>query len=171
MTITRSLRIQRPEFMALGAILLIAPILGARVPGTIFPEPREIAPSGSAFALDNRVTIAVPAFPSEQDLFLARTLTDELGDRFGLHLKTERVASLDAGRRMIVLGSVSNPLVAAYCAGHALKVSSRDPGPEGYILRTDASLVLVAGSDDRGAFYGLQSLRQLVVREESGLRL
>ena len=171
MTITRSLRVQRPVFMALGAILLIAPILGARASGTIFPEPREIAPSGSAFALDNRVTIAVPAFPSEQDLLLARTLTDELGDRFGLHLKTARVASLDAGRRMIVLGSVSNPLVAAYCAGHALKVSSRDPGPEGYILRTDASLVLVAGSDDRGAFYGLQSLRQLVVREESGLRL
>jgi hypothetical protein len=171
MTITRSLRVQRPVFMALGAILLIAPILGARASGTIFPEPREIAPSGSAFALDNRVTIAVPAFPSEQDLLLARTLTDELGDRFGLHLKTERVASLDAGRRMIVLGSVSNPLVAAYCAGHALKVSSRDPGPEGYILRTDASLVLVVGSDDRGAFYGLQSLRQLVVREESGLRL
>jgi hypothetical protein len=157
--------------MALGAILLIAPILGARAPGTIFPEPREITSSGSAFALDNRVTIAVPAFPSEQDLFLARTLADELGDRFGLHLKTERVEGLDGQRRMIVVGSVANRLVADYCAGHALKVSGRDPGPEGYILRTDASLVLVAGSDDRGAFYGLQSLRQLIVKDESGLHL
>jgi hypothetical protein len=128
---------------------MIAAELGARAPGTIFPEPREIASSGGAFALDSRVTIAVPAFPSEQDLFLARMLADELGDRFGLHLKTERVASLDAQRRTILIGSVSNPLVAGYCAGHALKVSSRDPGPEGYILRTDANLAIVAGSDDR----------------------
>jgi hypothetical protein len=171
MRITRSLCVPSPVLLALGAVFMVVTELGARAPGTIFPEPREITPSGSAFALDNRVTIAVPAFPSEQDLFLARTLADELGDRFGLHLKTERVASLDEGRRMIVLGSVSNPLVAAYCAGRALKVSSRDPGPEGYILRTDANLLVVAGSDDRGAFYGLQSLRQLVAKDESGLSL
>lgn len=171
MTTTRLVRGFSPALMAVGAILAIAPDLGARAPGAIFPAPRESAPSGGSFVLDQRVTIAVPAFPSEQDLFLAKTLTDELGDRWGLHLKTERVASLDAGRRMIVLGSVSNPLIAAYCAGHALRASSRDPGPEGYILRTEANLALVAGSDDRGAFYGLQSLRQLVVKDESGLHL
>src|SRR5664279_3282834 len=171
MTPTRSFHIHSPALLALGAVCMIAAELGARAPGTIFPEPREIASSGGAFALDSRVTIAVPAFPSEQDLFLARTLADELGDRFGLHLKTERVASLGAQRRTILIGSVSNPLVAGYCAGHALKVSSEDPGPEGYILRTDANLAFVAGSDDRGAFYGLQSLRQLVVKDESGLSL
>ena len=171
MTITRLNRVSSPVLVAFSAILSIAPELGARSPGAIFPEPRETTYSGSAFALDDRVTIAVPEFPSEQDLFLAKTLADELGDRFGLHLKTERVANVDPQRRVIVLGSVSNPLVAAYCAGHALKVSSSDPGPEGYILRSEANLVLVAGSDDRGAFYGLQSLRQLVVKEESGLRL
>jgi hypothetical protein len=171
MTITRSVRHLSTALLALGAALMIAPELGARTSGTIFPEPRESAPSSGAFALDSRVIIAVPAFPSEQDLFLARTLTDELGDRFGLHLKTERIASVDAQRRMILVGSVANPLVAAYCAGHALKVSSRDPGPEGYILRTDANLAVVAGSDDRGAFYGLQSLRQLVSKDESGLSL
>ena len=171
MTTTRLVRSLSTALVVIGATLTLAPDLVARAPGSIFPAPRESVASSGNFLLDDRVTIAVPAFPSEQDLFLATTLTNELGDRYGLHLKTERVAGLDAGRRMIVLGSVSNPLVAAYCAGQALKVSSRDPGPEGYILRTDANLALVAGSDDRGAFYGLQSLRQLVVKEDGRLRL
>jgi len=157
--------------MVLGAIVLTLHTAGARTPGAIFPTPRESVALSGSFALDEHVTIAVPAFPSEQDLFLARTLTDELGDRYGLHLKTERVARLDTAQRWIVLGSVSNPLVADFVAGHALKVSSGDPGPEGYILRTDANLALVAGSDDRGAFYGLQSLRQLIVKDGRAMHL
>ena len=58
-------------------------------------------------------------------------------------------------------------MVAEYCAGHALKVDASNPGPEGYILRAGPEIVVVAGSDDRGAFYGLQSLRQLAA-ESSG---
>jgi len=156
-------------FLALGVVVMLSPKLGACAAGGIFPEPREITPTGIAFVLDNQVAIAVPTIPSEQDLFLARTLAEELGDRFGLHLKTERVARLDGQRRMIVVGSVVNPLVAAYCAGHAILVNGRNPGPEGYILRMEANLAIVAGSDDRGAFYGLQSLRQLMMKDDSGL--
>lgn len=58
-------------------------------------------------------------------------------------------------------------LIAEYCAGHALKVDTGNPGPEGYILRTGPGIAVVAGSDDRGAFYGLQSLRQWAM-ERSG---
>ena len=152
MTFTKLLRVASPVLLALGTVLIIVPELAARTPGAIFPEPREITRSGSDFVIDNRVTIAVPAVPSEQDIFLATTLADELGDRFGVHLNTERVARLDTQHRMIVVGSIANPLVAACCTGRAIKVDSREPGPEGYILRTDANLLLVAGSDDRGAF-------------------
>src|ERR1039457_1730051 len=67
------------------------------------------------------------------------------------------------GTRSATMGAFSSPLVAEYCAGHALKVDARNPGPEGYILRTGPEIVVVAGSDDRGAFYGLQSLRRLAV--------
>src|SRR5262249_41351443 len=73
-----------------------------------------------------------------------------------------RAAHLADSAHAIVLGSTANPLIAAYCAAHACNVDIRSPGPEGYVLRTTADLALVAGSDDRGAFYGMQSLRQLV---------
>jgi len=84
----------------------------------IFPAPRELAASGHSFVLDDHVTIAVPAFPSDEDLFLAGSLAHELGDRFGLHLKTERLERFDSGKRIILMGSITNPLISRYCANN-----------------------------------------------------
>ena len=149
---------------------MVATCLAAPVAGPIFPAPREMVSSGSDFELNDRAAIAVPAVPSGEDLFLAETLANDVGDRFGLHLKTVRLDRLAGAERLIVMGSTANPLVAEYCAEHACNVDIRTPGPEGYLLRTNANLVLVAGADDRGAFYGLQSLRQLVSRRQGSLR-
>lgn len=132
----------------------------------IFPQPREISSSGSDFIVDNKVRIVVPPNASKEDLFLARFLTRELGDRFDLHLKIERSTRVDDGARVILMGSTSNPLVRQYGVRTGLIGSSQIPGPEGYILRADKNIVLVAGSDDRGAFYGLQSLRQLIFKQD-----
>jgi len=136
------------------AIFALCPSAAAAEGPSIFPTPREITPD-SDFVLDEQAVVAVPAYPSEQDLFLARSLADDLGDRFAVHLKTERLARLDPARRMIVIGSIDNPLVRTYCGSHSLSVSLRDPGPEGYILQTSGDIVLVAGSDDPGAFLRL----------------
>ena len=137
----------------------------------IFPAPREAAPFAGDFVLDQTAVIAIPAAPSQQDLFLARMLAEELGDRYDLHLKIERLAHLSPGRKLIAMGVYSSPLIAEYCAGQALNVDARNPGPEGYLLRSTPGIVVVAGSDDRGAFYGLQSLRQLIENRSDGLRV
>jgi hypothetical protein len=161
---------KRPTVFWFGAVIATA---GLAVPalatgkGPIFPAPRESSATAGDFVLDQASIIAIPASPSQQDLFLARMLAEELGDRFDLHLKIERLKHLAPAKRSIVMGTFSSPLVAEYCAGHALKVDAGNPGSEGYILRTGPEIVVVAGSDDRGAFYGLQSLRQLAV-ERSG---
>jgi len=147
--------------------------IGARAPleSAIFPKPQEISSSGSDFVLDDQVRIVVPPNATEEDLFLARSLASELGDKFDQHLKIERVGSLTAGSPTIVMGSIQNPLVRQYCAQINLDGSKQIPGPEGYILRSDNNIVLVAGRDDRGAFYGLQSLRQLVFKENNRVRV
>ncbi|MGO9239554.1 MAG: glycoside hydrolase family 20 zincin-like fold domain-containing protein [Bryobacteraceae bacterium] len=147
---------------AIAMMGLAAPLAGAGT-GSIFPTPRESSPAAGDFVVDQKSVIAIPAAPTQQDLFLARMLAEELGDRFGVHLKIERREHLSPAGQLIVMGTYSSPLVAEYCAGHALQVDARDPGPEGYILRTGPGMVVVAGSDERGAFYGLQSLRQLAV--------
>ena len=156
----------RPFLAAVIGLSVLIPCFGALPERPlIFPAPRQIASSPGDFVLDGRVIIAVPEYPSDEDLFLARSIADELGDRFGLHLKTERLSALDARRRALLIGSAANPLISQYCAVHHLGVSVGDPGPEGYVLRSEPGLVIVAGSDDRGAFYGLQSLRQLLHRD------
>jgi hexosaminidase len=137
----------------------------------IFPQPQEISSSGSDFVLDNQVRVVVPQKASEEDLLLAGLLVNELSDRFGLHLKIERVKDLSAGRRVILMGSIENPLVRKHCTEAGLMASVEGLGPESYILRTGDNMVLVAGKDDRGAFYGLQSLRQLLVKEEKEVRI
>ncbi|MGB8479740.1 MAG: beta-N-acetylhexosaminidase [Acidobacteriaceae bacterium] len=136
----------------------------------IFPRPQEISSSDSNFVLDNQVRIVVPPDPSEQDLLLARLLANEVSDRFGMHLKIERLTNLSAKRHVILLGSIRNPLVRQYCTETELTASAQSLRPEGYLLRTNNNIVLVAGVDDRGAFYGLQSLRQLLVSEDNMLQ-
>ncbi len=161
---------KRSKAFWLGAVLASAAFPASAIETSpIFPAPRESSPAAGDFVLDRTSVIAIPAAPSEQDLFLARMLAEELGDRFDLHLKIERLERLAPGRKLIVMGTFANPLVAEYCAGHALKVDARNPGPEGYVLHTGPRIVVVAGSDDRGAFYGLQSLRQLAVKRSDAL--
>ncbi|MGD0911780.1 MAG: glycoside hydrolase family 20 zincin-like fold domain-containing protein [Terracidiphilus sp.] len=132
----------------------------------VFPQPRQISASDSNFVLDEQVQVLVPSNPSNQDLFLARSLVNELSDRYGLYLKIESVADPSPGRRAILMGAMENPLVKDYCTKMQLTPDVEIHGPESYLLRTGGNIVLVAGNDDRGAFYGLQSLRQLLVREE-----
>jgi hypothetical protein len=136
----------------------------------VWPEPQEITSSGSDFILDKQVQVVSPSNASQHDLFLAASLIDELGDRFGLHLKIQRVTRLNASGRAILMGSMENPLVRQACADMGLTSSLPSHGPEGYLLQTGGNFALVAGSSDRGAFYGLQSLRQLLAGDNGQLR-
>ena len=111
----------------------------------IFPKPQEISSAGGNFIIDSQVRIVVPPNASKEDLFLARSLANELGDRFDLHLQIERTPSIQAGARVILMGSLQNPLTRQYWSGTATSGDQRIPGPEGYILRTGNNVVLVAG--------------------------
>jgi len=137
----------------------------------IFPKPQEISTSGSDFKLDDQVRIVVPPDASEQDLLLARLLANEVSDRSGLVLKIERVANLDTNAHVIVMGSLKNPLVCLYCADKGLTDTVQALRSEGYLLQASGNHVLIAGVDDRGAFYGLQSLRQLLLLDKSDARV
>ncbi|OGV72717.1 MAG: hypothetical protein A3K19_02765 [Lentisphaerae bacterium RIFOXYB12_FULL_65_16] len=135
----------------------------------IFPIPREMKPtSGGPVRLDERAVIAVPEHPSAHDLALARFLVAEASDQFGLALRIERCAALPPDAAAIVMGAISNPLVRACCEKQGVDITAASPGPEGYVLHARKRLVLIAGSDEAGAFYGLQSLRQLLAREGTG---
>ena len=137
---------------------------GADLP-LIYPIPQELVQLDESFALSDGVLLIVSDKVGTEDWFLARSLAADLVDRFQISCKIERVSQLPVGRPFILLGTRTGKLVS-----EALKKTAfpeRAAVPEGYILRVDKNMALVAGNDARGAFYGLQSLRQLI-RKESG---
>ena len=135
---------------------------------SVFPPPQEMTLSGQRFAVDGSTAIVVPAGAPAGDLALAKTLANDLNDRFGLTLSIRRASALPASGKAIVMGTFGSPLVKAYCARKGIAVTAASPGPSGYVLRAAPDVALVAGSDDLGAFYGMQSLRQLFTRAAGG---
>ena len=156
--------------VAAGFLSLLAPAAAAVEIGTasIFPQPKELAVTGHDFDLNESVAIALPSKASDLDVQLATQFANDLSDRFDFHPLRVAMQALTPGRRVIVMGTTANPLVKEYCAKNGIDVSATSPGPEGYVLRVEPGVVVVAGSDERGAFYGLQSLRQLISRRQSG---
>jgi len=128
-------------------------------PQWVFPQPQEIAARGSSFLLAHGTRIVVPMDASAPDLVLARLFQGELAARRFLGVPIERRDVLPGGRPVILIGGPRNPLVTEYCRRHNVEGVKR---PEGYVLQVSAGAVVVAGTDDAGSFYGLQSLRQLV---------
>src|SRR5262249_16521051 len=135
----------------------------------IFPQPQELQILEGRLPLGDQSFIAVPVSASQGDLLLARFLTEELTDRWGSTVVIRRVTTIPANRSVILMGSMANPLVKAYCARHNI-APIRDKS-SGYVLQVTDNVALVAGADEDGAFYGLQSLRQLIERDGNAVAI
>jgi len=136
----------------------------------IFPLPQQVEILDGHFMLDENTLVLVPQHPTENDLTLARFLVREVSDQYNVAIKIEHSSVLPQNKNVIIMGSIDNPLVREYCANHNIKVMAESPGKEGYVLNVDKNIIVIAGWDDTGAFYGLQSLRQLIKNEE-GLKV
>ncbi|HEX7845588.1 MAG TPA: beta-N-acetylhexosaminidase [Chitinophagaceae bacterium] len=128
----------------------------------IFPIPQQLELTGERFIVDENIIIAIPVNASGKDIALARQLVKELSNKYGVALKIRKVSTVPTGKKVIVMGNWVNPLVKKLCSDRKMALTSKSPGPEGYVLHVTAEQVVIAGWDDAGAFYGLQSLRQLL---------
>ncbi len=149
--------------------ILIFGLLVTGTSGSVFPPPQKMQPSTQNFLLE-QASIAVPENPSLQELFLARSLSAYLVDRWQVAVPTIEFAKLPADRPVIVMGTRKGWLVSHALDQLGLEVEPRAASVEGYLLGVRKNLILVAGGDEAGAFYGLQSLRQLIERS-SGEKL
>ncbi len=143
-------------------------------PGEILPRPKRADYAGPAVPLEP----AGPARPSCVILAGEQAAGAELEAAAEL---SRRLESLDAGMRaavrrghilpeepatVVVLGTpASSRLVQDLCRRERLRLTPADPGPEGYRIRFlergRQTLILCAGSDAAGCYFGAQSLKQL----------
>jgi glycosyl hydrolase family 20 len=175
--------IKRREFLMASTASLAVPALAGQIEarqslrpaetlktaGGIFPEPDQISYSERQFHITGDVVILVPPEPTAHELLLARSLRNEIADWYGLILKIERASDVVQSRRAIVMGNSDRQLVRAGLSRLGASTDSRPDKPESYTLHVRPDLVVVAGADTRGAFYGFQSLRKCLVSEGAAL--
>jgi len=133
-------------------------------PPDIFPIPRQAEFTEEWFELDESVTILIPAETNDNEEFLADILTGELSERYRLAIFKKHVREIAVNEKIIIAGTVDNPLISQYCKENNIDPAREIKGPEGYFLHILPDKVIVGGIDLPGAFYGVQSLRQLLAR-------
>ncbi|HEX7905479.1 MAG TPA: glycoside hydrolase family 20 zincin-like fold domain-containing protein [Chitinophagaceae bacterium] len=128
----------------------------------IFPIPQQLTTTGESFEADETVSILLPLNASEKDKALARMLVKEFSNKYGIALLIKQVGTVPSKGKFVVMGTMANSFVKKYCSENKLSITKQSPGPEGYILEVNKNSIVIGGYDDAGAFFGLQSLRQLM---------
>ena len=128
----------------------------------IFPIPQQMQVMNEFFIMDEKVSIILSQNANEKDISLARFLIRDLSDKYGIALKIETHTDIPRDGKVVIMGTLENPLVKKYGKDNNLEITKKNPGTEGYVLQVSANKIFIGGSDDHGAFFGLQSLRQLI---------
>lgn len=156
------MRLYTTTLIILSMLLLNASHLSAMDKPLIFPIPQKMEVTLESFLLDESIIVAIPENADAKDINLARLLVKELSNKYGIALKIQALKTIPEGKKVVIMGTLENKLVKKYVQDKKLILTKTNPGSEGYLLNVDKNLVVVAGWDDAGAFFGFQSLRQLI---------
>lgn len=157
-----------PEIEAASADII--PIKDARLPADrliqIIPEPKSADFTDGDFTVTPETAIVLPDQPTADDRFAAGCLTEELHDIYGIAPRVITAGEVTSGKGIIVIGEPSrNSVLARMCKETGLQPPAHE---EGYAIKSCPSFVLVAGTDTRGTFYGVQTLLQLLKPTTNG---
>ncbi len=154
-------------------LLLLVPFVAAETPGTesplkLIPEPKEVQLHDGSFRVRPTTRILVEFGHQAEDRIAAETLAEEIHDQSGLTVnitgskeKTRQV------RSTIVLARLQDRSVKDFLEAKGLKADSI--GDQGYLLFSDKSHLIVAANTGQGLFYGVQTLRQLLRKDDGKL--
>jgi hypothetical protein len=156
-------RLRLIVFMAIFSFFFaLSPEAMATEGSIIFPVPQQMQLTGDVYTLNETTTIIIPQNATRNDMFLAKFLVRELSDKYAIAVKIESRSDIPKDRNVVIMGKFNNPLIEQFCKENQIEITEKIPGSEGYILQVSSNRVIIAGSDDQGSFYGLQSLRQLI---------
>jgi hexosaminidase len=140
------------------AVFFGAGYLAAQQPQLI-PQPREVKVNAERFRATPDLQIILLAL-ADEDRYAGESLQDELQTVTGQ--KVPIVASAASpGKAAILLGRLDQSSMRALL--EARGINADKIGAEGYVLDVGPDRIFVAGKDTPGLFYGVQTLRQLVV--------
>lgn len=123
---------------------------------TLIPRPASVTAGDGSFSLTGAVRIAYAGLFSEGSMAAAALLRDRLGADYALDCRV--VCGAEAGASSVLIGLLDDEGIVEALGGDAPATLK----PEGYALKVSPGRVVIAGADPAGAFYGVQSLLQLI---------
>ncbi len=163
-------RLGRPS-AGVGASAGVRAVPNARVPYVpptplVIPRPKQMTVTGKPFRINRQTRIVVADGATAADKQGAEILRQELQKRFGQDTPLVRARDVVRGTNVIVIGDGNrNAALTRLLSVENVSVPDK---PEGYALVVTPRSVLVAGRDRQGAFWGVQTLAQLLVAETEG---
>ncbi len=150
------------------AFVALAPILAAQQP-MLVPQPREVKAGGRPLVITPNLEIVLPVPVQPGDPFAAECLAREIKRASGLDIPVVSAATIPSDRPVIVLGRLDQDAIAQKLRARHVRISGI--ADQGTALSVRATGAVVGGKDAAGLFYGVQTLRQLVVGEGSATRI
>jgi hexosaminidase len=130
----------------------------------VLPVPKEVRIAEGRIVIKRSTTILIS---NTEDRTAAETLQKEIHDRTGMKLSIESATAAPKTMGHISLGRLTDRGLRSYLESQGVKTGD-DLGNQGYVIRVTDSGVLVAGRTAQGLFYGVQTLRQLLLPEGPG---
>jgi hypothetical protein len=139
------------------------------IPPLIIPQPQEITwYPGTGFQVNAQTQIVMPVSPDAKDNVTANQLQRKVWDMTGFLPPIVQGTPGAPAANVIAIGeSARNSAAAAILAGWP-GAAGKTPKSEGYLLGVSNSAVVIGGFDQRGTFYGCQTLIQLLEQFGSG---
>ena len=134
----------------------------------IIPKPVKMTLLATDFPISTTTRIIVADNASKGNLQAAKEINEELKDEYNLELPIVAISQAKDYANTIILGQPGNPIVDALLKELNTVVTNTTPGAEGYVLKMTKQSILIAGSDEAGTYYGVQSLKQLFRKSPQG---
>ena len=137
---------------------------------TIIPCPQEIEYLKTSYIVNNDSLIVISDGATNQEIFAANILQNELRDYFGVAVPIVKGDKYSKDKKPIIIGcknekSFINDIYEKVKKNTNLTLHNKR---EAYVLNASQMDILIYGNDYTGAFYGVQSLIQLLHKDCNG---
>lgn len=129
-------------------------------PVVVIPEPQEMKLLDQDFTLSDQTQIVVADQAADEDFRGAESFAAEVRSLYGIKIPILREHEVQTPKNLILVGEAAKNQMIAKAAA-AINLSAPDK-EEGYALKVIPEQILVLGHDQRGSYYGMQTLKQLV---------
>ncbi|HEY3266273.1 MAG TPA: beta-N-acetylhexosaminidase [Armatimonadota bacterium] len=155
--------------IAAGQAKLVA-LKAASVPARpilpVIPHPKQMTQSKGGLRLPGKVRIVTVANPTPEEAQAVRELQQDMKELWGIEAEAVSGASLENAGKLPVI------YLGAGAAGPAGAPALAAPKQaEGYSLSVSGKRAAILGTDARGAYYGAQTLKQLLRVDAKGVFL